>query len=247
MPAKKKLPDPQPRPPMDDDPVVRGILKAISLKRIRPGTKLGEDQLVEVFGTNRIHIRQVLAHLGSRNVITLYPNRGAYVARPNADEARQVFATRRILERAAVAELVDKLTPDGVAELRSHVEREEHHADEDRWNTLTLTGEFHSVIARLTGNAVLAKFLEELVLRTSLIIASFEPQGSVDCSHEAHPGIARLILARDKAGAIKAMDEHLDAMEGRLRLDPPPEEKDDIAAIFAELGIARPAATDKTA
>jgi DNA-binding GntR family transcriptional regulator len=55
--------DPSPRS-MDADPVVQGVIKAISLKRIRPGAKLGEDQLVEAFGTNRIHIRHVLAYLG---------------------------------------------------------------------------------------------------------------------------------------------------------------------------------------
>lgn len=230
---------------MDEDPVVRGILRAISLKRIRPGTKLGEDQLVEVFGTNRIHVRQVLAHLGSRNVITLYPNRGAYVARPTVEEARQVFATRRILERAAVAELVDALSDAAAEELRGHVEREGTHLHDDRWGTLSLTGEFHTVIARLTGNMVLTKFLDELVLRTSLIIAAFEPQGALDCSHEAHPHIAGLILARDKDGAIAAMEEHLDAMERRLRLDVPIETKEDIVSIFADLGVAK--ASERTA
>jgi DNA-binding GntR family transcriptional regulator len=229
----------QPRPSMDQDPVVLGILKAISLKRIRPGTKLGEDQLVEAFGTNRVHVRQVLAHLGSRNVVTLYPNRGAYIARPSVEEARQVFATRRVLERAVVAELVETLTPKQAAELRRHVEREHAHADDDRWGVLSVTGEFHSLIAHLTGNAVLAKFLEELVLRTSLIIAAFEPQGSVDCSHDAHPVIARLILDRDKDAAVAAMDEHLDAMQSRLRLEEPAEETEDITQIFAQLGVGR--------
>ncbi len=227
----------EPKPPMDDDPVVRGILKAISLKRLRPGTKLGEDQLVEAFGSNRIHVRQVLAHLGSRNIITLYPNRGAYVAQPTAEEARQVFATRRILERAAVSELVDNLGKRAAQELRQHVEREDAHAHDDRWSTLTLTGEFHSVIGRLTGNDVLAKFIDELALRTSLIIAAFEPQGSVDCSPDAHPAIARCILDGDKTGAIAAMDEHLDAMESRLHLDAPAKETEDIAAVFADLGV----------
>ena len=232
----------QPRPPLDDDPVVRGILKAISLRRIRPGTKLGEDQLVEAFGSNRIHIRQVLAHLGSRNVITLYPNRGAYVARPSAEEARQVFATRRILERAAIEVLVADLTDRAAEALRRHVDREQTHFHTDRWGTLTLTGEFHTAVARLTGNAVLTRFLDELVLRSSLIIATFEPQGAVDCSHDAHPQIADRILARDRAGALAAMDAHLDAMERRLRFEPPAEGKEDIATIFAELGVGRRAA-----
>jgi DNA-binding GntR family transcriptional regulator len=227
------------RPSMDDDPVVKGLLKAISLKRIRPGTKLVADQLVEAFGSNRIHIRQVFEHLGSRNIIRLYPNRGAYVAQPTAEEARQVFATRRVLERAAVAELVDRLDERAAELLRKHVEREHSHADADRWNTLTITGEFHGLIGKLTGNAVLAKFIDELVLRTSLAIAAYEPRGAHDCSPDAHPEIAERILARDLSGAVAALDAHLQAMEDRLNFEAPSDATPDLASVFADLGIRR--------
>ncbi|MDR3474117.1 MAG: GntR family transcriptional regulator [Devosia sp.] len=228
------------RPSMDDDPVVKGLLKAISLKRIRPGTKLVADQLVEAFGSNRIHIRQVFEHLGSRNIIRLYPNRGAYVAEPTADEAREIFTTRRILEKAAVGALVDQLDARSAAALKAHMGREHAHDEEDRWSTLTLTGEFHVLVAQLTGNAVLAKFIDELVLRTSLIIATFEAHGGADdCSPEAHPSIAERILARDKEGAMAAMDMHLLAMEERLHFDVPHEPSKDLATIFAELGVKR--------
>src|SRR5258708_39367867 len=81
----------------DEAPVVRGILQAISQKRLRPGTKLGEDRLARAFGTTRIHIRQVLAHLASRGIVTHYPNRGAFLYRPTVEEAREMFAARRVL------------------------------------------------------------------------------------------------------------------------------------------------------
>ena len=54
---------------MDDDPVVQGIMTAISQKRLEPGAKLGEDRLARAFGTTRVHIRQVLAHLASRPAV----------------------------------------------------------------------------------------------------------------------------------------------------------------------------------
>jgi DNA-binding GntR family transcriptional regulator len=228
------------RPSMDEDPVVKGILKAISLKRIRPGTKLVADQLVEVFGSNRIHIRQVFEHLGSRNIIELYPNRGAYVAQPTPDEARQVFTTRHVLERAAVSALIHNLDEPIRKTLTQHIEREHAHVEEDRWSTLTITGEFHGLIAQLTGNLVLARFIDELVLRTSLIIASFEAHGADDCSPDAHPAIVRHILDGNEPAAIAAMDNHLASMQSRLRFDGPADTPDDIASIFAGLGVKRP-------
>jgi DNA-binding GntR family transcriptional regulator len=239
--ARRKNPIPlASRPSMDEDPVVKGILKAISLKRIRPGTKLVADQLVDVFGSNRIHIRQVFEHLGSRNIIDLYPNRGAYVAQPTPDDARQVFATRHILERAAVSALIHTLDEPTRKTLRQHIEREHAHVEEDRWSTLTITGEFHGLIAELTGNRVLARFIDELVLRTSLIIASFEAYGADDCSPDAHPAIVKHILDGDEPAAVAAMDEHLASMQARLRFDGPADAPDDIASIFAGLGVKRP-------
>jgi DNA-binding GntR family transcriptional regulator len=239
MAAKKKQgADPSPRT-MDDDPVVQGVIKAISLKRIRPGAKLGEDQLSKAFGANRIHVRHVLAYLGSRGIVTQYPNRGAYVSEPSLAEARQVFHARRVLERAAIEALIPRLTEADIRELREHIEREGAHPSHDRWNTLSLTGDFHALIGRLSGNAVLAKFLDELVLRTSLIIAAFEPAGSADCSYDAHPAIAERVIARDLPGALAAMDAHLDAMESRLPLDAAPEPPASIASVFAELGVGR--------
>jgi DNA-binding GntR family transcriptional regulator len=170
--------------------------------------------------------------------VTQYPNRGAYVTEPSIEEARQVFRARRILERAVIEELMPRLTEQNVDEIRTHLDREgKQHLTHDRWNTLSVTGDFHTLLGRLSGNAVLAKFLEELVLRTSLIIATYEPTGSADCSYDAHPDIAEKLIARDARAAIAAMDAHLDAMEKRLPLDTVPEPPTDIASIFAELGV----------
>src|SRR3954469_11136013 len=91
---------------MDDDPVVQGILTAISQKRLKPGAKLGEDRLAEVFGTTRIHNRQALAHLASRKVVVQFPNRGAFVYRPTWEEAQEMFAARSVIEAATVSAVV---------------------------------------------------------------------------------------------------------------------------------------------
>ena len=94
---------------MDDDPVVQGILKAISQKRLRPGLKLGEASLADAFRTTRIHVRQVLAHLASRHIVTQYANRGAFVGRPTVEEARDILAARHVVEAATVSAAIDRL------------------------------------------------------------------------------------------------------------------------------------------
>ena len=221
---------------IDDDPVVQGILTAISQKRLKPGAKLGEDKLAAAFGTTRIHIRQALAHLASRKVVMQIPNRGAFVYRPSWEEAKDIFAARRIIETATVAAAIDRLDRSGKAELKAHMELETKHDRNDRWASLSLTAEFHILVAKLAGNRVLLDMSRELMLRTSLAIATFEQPGEPDCSPDAHPDIGALILARDKAGAIKAMCHHLAEMEQRIRPQQNKDEIDELTAIFREIG-----------
>lgn len=240
---RPKRPDPKRSEPEvvdprsnDDDPVIQGILTAISQKRLKPGAKLGEDKLAAAFGTTRIHIRQALVHLASRKVVMQIPNRGAFVYRPSWEEAQDIFAARRLLETAAVSAAIDRLDKSGKAELKAHMEREARHDRNDRWASLSLTAEFHILVAKLAGNQVLLDMSRELMLRTSLAIATFEQQGEPDCSPDAHPDIGALILARDKAGAIHAMRHHIDDMERRIRPEEGKEEIDELTAIFKDIG-----------
>lgn len=223
---------------MDDDIVVQGVLTAISQKRLAPGTKLGEDKLAKAAGTSRIHVRQALSHLASRHIVVQFPNRGAFIHRPNWKEARDIFAARRVLEAATLTMAIDRLDAEGEALLRRQVERERADDRSDRPASLALTADFHLVIARLADNSILYDTMRELTLRTSLVIATFEPPGSPDCSPDAHPGIADMILRRDKAAALEAMNHHIDEIEARLVPTRPSQDEDELTAIFKDIGQA---------
>ncbi|WP_257169169.1 GntR family transcriptional regulator [Bradyrhizobium sp. SRS-191] len=223
---------------MDDDPVVRGILTAISQKRLKPGTKLGEDRLARALGTTRIHVRQALAHLASRKIVVQFPNRGAFVYRPTWEEAREMFAARRVIEAATVAAAIDRLDKQGKALLKAHMAREAADDRSDRWASLSLTADFHILIAELAGNHVLLDMARELMLRTSLAIATFEQPGEPDCSPDSHPDIGALVLARDKAAAIAAMTHHLADIERRIQPRDGEAQVDELTAIFKDLGVA---------
>jgi DNA-binding GntR family transcriptional regulator len=130
-----------------------------------------------------------------------------------------------------------------IATLTDHMKREAAHDRNDRWVSLSLTAEFHILIARLAGNAVLLEIARELMLRTSLAIATFEIPDSPDCSPDAHPGICELILAGNKPAALDAMAHHLDDIEGRMKPDGSRPDPDDLGVIFREIGVAPVART----
>ena len=61
-------------------------------------------------------------------------------------------------------------------------------------------------------------FLNELVSRTSLIIALYESPGAVPCSHSEHMEIVIALRRRDAKKAVQFMDHHLQHIEAQIEL-----------------------------
>ena len=85
--------------------VYRHLFDAILEQRLQPGSRLAEDKLGGIFGVSRTVIRTALQRLAGEGVVVMRPNRGAAVATPGVDEARQVLDARRIVELAVVERL----------------------------------------------------------------------------------------------------------------------------------------------
>src|SRR3989475_11872460 len=93
-----------------DHVVYDGIHRAILEQRLPPGTKLGEESLSSLFDVSRARVRRILLRLAHDKSVELRPNRGAYVAQPSAQDAREAFTARRIVE-AHIVERVAKGPP----------------------------------------------------------------------------------------------------------------------------------------
>jgi DNA-binding GntR family transcriptional regulator len=72
--------------------------------------RLAEQQIASLFGVSRTVVRQALNQLSRQHLVTLEPARGAFVATPSAEEARQVFEVRAMLETALVRQLCQSIT-----------------------------------------------------------------------------------------------------------------------------------------
>ncbi len=89
-----------------------------------PGTKLAEQKLADIFRVSRTLVRQALNQLSRDRLVRLQPARGATVAAPSVDEARQVFEARQLIEGAMIKQLARTITPAQIAELRMHLNAE---------------------------------------------------------------------------------------------------------------------------
>jgi len=217
-----------------NDIVYRQIHDAISAQEMPPGTRLREDEMRAIFGVSRARIRKVFAQLAYAGLVTIEPNKGASVYRPTPQEARDIFTARRGIEGTIVKILARKLAKAERAVLAGHIQREvEAEARRDAVEMVRLSGEFHLRLAEFSGNAILLRFLRELITREALVILVYEKPGKPSCSHHEHQMILDAITAGSEGKAASLMDEHLGNIEERLDLDRDSRKNIDLGKLFA--------------
>lgn len=230
---------PGPVPPSDGE-IYGQILTAIVEHDIAPGTKLPEDMLAETFGVSRTRVRKILHQLAHEGLLVLERHRGASVARPSPKEARDVFAVRRMLEAGMMRLLAGGVAARDLSRLRQHVTAErEAYARGDRRRAISLSGEFHLELARLTDNGTLLGILRELTSRTSLILAVHAPAGGPLCLCDEHDALIETIRRHDPGGAEAAMLHHLDHIAGSLALATEDAGPVDLRAVFTRVAARR--------
>ncbi|BCJ92232.1 GntR family transcriptional regulator [Terrihabitans soli] len=195
------------------------IQNAIVDHRLAPGTKLSEEEVGEAFGVSRTVVRAALQSLSHHGLVSLERNRGAFVAQPSADEARQVFNARRLIEPDLARAAAERFTAKDAKRLREHTAQEAAAIKAgDRRTAIRLSGGLHLEIAALAGNEILARFLGELVARSSLIIALYGKTGISACGLNDHKDIIAALAKKDGKRAALLMVEHLHHIDHDLDL-----------------------------
>jgi DNA-binding GntR family transcriptional regulator len=212
------------------------VRRAIFEHRLPPGTHLPEETLAAIFGVNRQRIRRVLLRLAHDKMVDLRPNRGATVAQPSPKEARDLFTVRTALEELAIRELVGSLSAEHAARLAEHVAAERTAFEQgDRHTMIRLSGQFHILLASLTGNMVLEELIRGLVARSSLLLALYGGSNEELCSHLEHQELLEAIVDGDRQRATQLMDAHLNGIAQRLHLSEPASTAANLSAIFRDL------------
>jgi DNA-binding GntR family transcriptional regulator len=201
--------------------IVDAITNAIADRRLMPGTKLSEQKIGDIFDVSRTVVRQAFNQLSRDRLVVLEPARGAFVATPTAEEARDVFDVRSILETAVTRQLCAVITDAQIRELREHLARERAALDNAEIPGRTrLLGDFHLVLARMLGNQVLEQILGELLTRSSLIALMRQSSQSAEESHGEHVAIVDAFERRDVKTAVRLVDRHLGNVQRNLNMDP---------------------------
>ncbi|MEH6836675.1 MULTISPECIES: GntR family transcriptional regulator [Falsihalocynthiibacter] len=207
------------------DRVAKALALAIHEHRLAPGTKLGEDEIGEIYNVSRTVVRSALQYLAHIQLVEIQRNRGAHVAKPSLREAREIFEARELLEPRTASSAALNATRADVAKLKKHI-TEEHAALDagDIGRALYLSGQFHIEIARIAGQATIADFVETLIARSSLIIALYWRRQSALCESHAHNALVQSIQDHEATRAEELMRSHLVDLHSALDLRESPKQ-----------------------
>jgi DNA-binding GntR family transcriptional regulator len=221
--------------------IAERVVEAILAQKLAPGERLGEQALAENFGVSRTMVREALMQLQARGFVEVQSRRGWYVVEPSAEEARDAFAARRIVEAGILAEAGRPLSK-VIRKLREHIADEKRAiAGADAATRAFLLADFHVCLADQMGHRLLCDVLRDLTARTTLAATLFQSKHEAAQSCTEHAAIVAALEAGDTSRARQLMLDHIGNVEEALQVeaaaDPSADER--LRATFAPIALPR--------
>ena len=202
--------------------IAQRVVEAILAQKLKPGERLGEQQLADMFGVSRTLVREALMQLQARGFVEVRTRKGWYVVEPSIEQARDAFAARRAVEAGMLRESAlirdaGKPLQAVIKRLRQHLKEEKAAIDAADVATRTfLLADFHVCLAECLGHRVLCDLLRDLTARTTLVASLYQSTHDARASCADHARIVGALADRDLEGAAQQMLVHIGDVESAL-------------------------------
>jgi DNA-binding GntR family transcriptional regulator len=201
----------------DDLSIARALEEDIIFGRLAPGTRLTEDMLLARFAVTRHFARQALVQLESMGIVVRERNRGATVRSLTAQQVKEIYAVRELLQRQA-ALWIPLPAPDSlIAELNAIHEEHGRHIEAGFLRGVHETNDrFHLTLFGACGNSHLVQSIE-LYMRLSLPVRanSMASTASLRVSHEHHRLMIDMLKGSDNWVLAQLCVDHLQPSKAR--------------------------------
>ncbi len=121
--------------------VAEELRERILSGRLRPGTRIKQDELAEELNTSRIPVREALRILETRGLVEVRSNSGAWVGQMDLHDLTMSYQIRERIEPLLLADSMPRLDEGDIAELRGLQARIE--ANDDLETFMVLDRELH--------------------------------------------------------------------------------------------------------
>jgi DNA-binding GntR family transcriptional regulator len=203
---------------VDGEPLVKNasfaaievIRQAILDGRLEPGRRLKEEELARELGISRTPVREALLVLQAEGLVDATPNRGAMVRSHDADDLRDLYQLRALVEGYAARLAAGRISGAEVEQLWASCERFDALADADVRALVRENFVFHNAVLDAAGSARLASMVRK-VIETPLVYKSYiwYTTDQRRISGRYHRQITRALAVHDAERAELLMKEHV--------------------------------------
>ncbi len=177
-----------------------------------PGVALRQADLAEQFGTSRIPVREALQTLQSEGLVTIEPNRGAFIATLARDELDEIFDLRVLLE----ADVLRHAVPHHDARTLRHLAtvQKELNATSDPHEWIRLDRLFHHELYAPAGRVRTVRAIDALRAQVErFYLAKLGPRKRRRGWKDEHETLLAAVKGGEVKRAVALLEAHLRATQ----------------------------------
>lgn len=181
-----------------------------------PGTKINVKKLCRDLGVSYTPVKDALYQLAGEGLVIISPRSGTYIRNISEEDIHEILRVRLYIEKAAVAEIVPKITDEQLQIIKNIYEKsvaisvEPNHTESYK-RFLECDSRLHRTIIALAEN----KWLNETYAKLNVHMQTFRylvlkgTQGKLPTTDNDHKRIIEAFFERDVKRVKEAVSNHI--------------------------------------
>lgn len=191
--------------------VFHKIREGILSGKYAANEELKEKNIGDELGVSRTPVREALRQLELEGLVSIIPNKGAYVVGLSKKDIRDIYEMRSLLEGLCAKWAAVNVTEEQLNELEENIFLSEFHAGKQNWEQMVeLDNRFHEILYLASGSKELKHILtdyHQYVQRVRKITLAEAKR--VQKSTEEHKVIVEALKKHDPEKAEEAATIHI--------------------------------------
>lgn len=179
------------------------------------GEILSEERVASQMGVSRTPVREAFSILQHQGLLTILPQRGSAVFRPNAQDIEMLVDFRRHMELGAARLALRRAPAETADDLARTIELMDTARDRDELLSYTRADDaFHAAFFTHCGNPHYSQAYDLVSGRISALRAhlSIPLQIYRTRAYDEHLAMGRAVEDRDEATLLEVLERHISAM-----------------------------------
>lgn len=182
---------------------------AILMGVLSPGARISEPGLAQELGVSRTPVREALQRLAQEGLVELLPGKGARVRVLSAEEVREVYDVRALLEGEAAAWAAENATEVELHRLERLLQALDALPKEAYAQQMQVDLDFHTALVGAAHNKTLARIYADLRSSLTLVRSFQQTLSQHPKTRQQHQSILLALKSRNPTKAAEAARAHV--------------------------------------